>query len=192
MSSITTGLTELLGAVQRPGDFYAAGLIEVFASSLEVEGLAPAAEQADCDLHLVLVSIEESGSAEYTDYYGSPRRRWSDEGGGGFEIGEVYDQTTTPSEWRLPDGSPPELGDFPFEETELCPPQGLELQGHRARPRACGGLDLVRWLRSGLGDRPARSVLYPDLHKNRTSYDRRTQQRQKDLAEATRLEAAPN
>ena len=40
--------------------------------------LVPAAEQADCDLHLALVSIEESGSAEYTGYYGS-RRRWSDE-----------------------------------------------------------------------------------------------------------------
>lgn len=89
--------------------------------------LVPAAEQADCDLHLVLVSIEESGSAEYTGYYGSRRRKWSDEDEdeGGFEIGEVCDQTMTLSEWRLPDGSSSELGDFPFEETELCPPDAF-------------------------------------------------------------------
>ena len=43
--------------------------------------LVPAAEQADCDLHLALVSIEESGSAEYTGYYGS-RRRWGRSGRG--------------------------------------------------------------------------------------------------------------
>ncbi len=38
--------------------------------------LIAAAEQAECDLHLALVSIEESGYAEYNgDYYGSRRRR---------------------------------------------------------------------------------------------------------------------
>ena len=94
--------------------------------------LVPAAEQADCDLHLVLISIEESGSAEYTGYYGPRRRRWSDEDEDedededGFEVGEVCDRTTTLSEWRLPDGSESELGDFPFEETELCPPGALD------------------------------------------------------------------
>jgi hypothetical protein len=92
--------------------------------------LVPAAEQADCDLHLVLISIEESGSAEYTGYYGPRRPRWSDEDEDededGFEVGEVCDRTTTLSEWRLPNGSESELGDFPFEETELCPPGALD------------------------------------------------------------------
>ena len=39
--------------------------------------LVAAASAADCDLHLALVTIEESGSAEHTGYYGSRRRRWS-------------------------------------------------------------------------------------------------------------------
>ena len=92
--------------------------------------LVPAAEQADCDLHLALVSIEESGSAEYTGYYGS-RRRWgrsgADEEDEDFEVGEIFDRTTTLSEWRRPDGSPSELGVFPFEETELCPPDAFDV-----------------------------------------------------------------
>ena len=89
--------------------------------------LVPAAEQADCDLHLALVSIEESGGAEYTGYYGS-RRRWgrSEESDDDFEIVEVCDRNATLSEWRRPDGSPPELDKFPFEEDELCPPDAFD------------------------------------------------------------------
>ncbi len=91
--------------------------------------LVDAASQADCDVHLALVTIEESGGAEYTGYYGSRRRRWSDEEDedeGDFEIGEVYDHSETLSDWRNPDGSQPNLGKFPFEEKELCPPDAFE------------------------------------------------------------------
>src|SRR4029079_16076224 len=38
--------------------------------------LMAAAQAADCDLHLALIAIEESGSAEYTGYTSS-YRRWS-------------------------------------------------------------------------------------------------------------------
>lgn len=92
--------------------------------------LVPAAEQADCDLHLALVSIEESGSAEYTgDYYGSRRRRGrsdEDEDEGEFEVYEVCDRETTLSQWRRPDGNRSDLGVLPFEEAELCPPGALD------------------------------------------------------------------
>jgi predicted 2-oxoglutarate/Fe(II)-dependent dioxygenase YbiX len=89
--------------------------------------LVAAASAADCDLHLALVSIEESGSAEHTGYYGSRRRGWSDEEDEeDFEVGEVHDRSETLSEWRSPDGSPPALGDFPFTEDELCPPDAFE------------------------------------------------------------------
>ncbi|TVR57914.1 MAG: 2OG-Fe(II) oxygenase, partial [Candidatus Competibacteraceae bacterium] len=93
--------------------------------------LVPAAEQADCDLHLALVSIEESGGAEYTGgYYGSRRRRGSydddSDDDDDFEIIEVYDRSATLTEWRRPDGSPTALGTFPFEETELCPPDAFD------------------------------------------------------------------
>lgn len=89
--------------------------------------LVPAAEQADCDLHLALVSIEESGSAEYTGYYGSRRRRGRpDEEGEDFEVGEIFDRVATLSEWRRPDDSQSELGKFPFEDDELCPPGAFD------------------------------------------------------------------
>ena len=62
--------------------------------------LVAAASAADCDLHLALVSIEESGSAEHTGYYGSRRRRWSDdedaEDEEDFEVVEVHDRQRDP------------------------------------------------------------------------------------------------
>ncbi len=99
------------------------------------DALIAAAGQAECDLHLALVSIEESGNAEYHgDYYGSRRRKWSydeddedeDEDEGDFEIGEVFDRDATLSQWQRPDGQPATLGNFPFEEEELCPPGALD------------------------------------------------------------------
>jgi hypothetical protein len=88
--------------------------------------LVKAAAEADCDLHLALVSIEESGSAEHTGYYG--RRRWSrdDEDSEEFEVAEVIDRALFLSEWRRPDGSEAGFGDFPFAEDELCPPDAFE------------------------------------------------------------------
>jgi hypothetical protein len=89
--------------------------------------LVAAAPPADCDLHLALVSIEERGRAEHRGYDGSRRRRWSNaEDEDDFEAGEVYDRSETLSDWRSPDGSRPELGDFPFTAEELCPPNAFE------------------------------------------------------------------
>ena len=89
--------------------------------------LVAAASAADCDLHLALVSITESGSAEHIGYYGSRRRRWSDdEDEEDFEVSEVHDRSEALSDWRRPDGSQPALGDVPFMEDELCPPDAFE------------------------------------------------------------------
>lgn len=87
--------------------------------------LTEAAAEADCELHLALVSIEETGSAEYT---GSPGRRrgWrgglEEEDAEAFEMGEVFDRLLTLSHWRRPDGDEAGLGELPFDEDELCPP----------------------------------------------------------------------
>lgn len=88
--------------------------------------LAKATEEADCDLHLALVSIEESGSAEYTGYH--RRRHWSrdEEDDEEFEVAEIIDRALTLSEWRRPDGSETRLNDIPFTEHELCPPDAFE------------------------------------------------------------------
>ena len=89
--------------------------------------LVAAASAADCDLYLALVSITESGSAEHIGYYGSRRRRWSDEEDEeDFEVSEVHDRHETLSDWRRPNGSQLELGDLPFTEDELCPPDAFE------------------------------------------------------------------
>ena len=87
--------------------------------------LIKAAAEADCDLHLALVSIEESGSAEHTGYYG--RRGWGrDEDDEEFEVAEVFDRALILSEWRRPDGGEAGFDDFPFAEDELCPPDAFE------------------------------------------------------------------
>jgi hypothetical protein len=88
--------------------------------------LVAATSAADCDLHLALVSITESGSAEHLGYDGSRRRGWSDdEDEEDFEVGEVDERSETLSDWRRPDGSQPPLEDVPFLEDELCPPDAL-------------------------------------------------------------------
>lgn len=89
--------------------------------------LVRAAAEADCDLHLALVSIEESGSAEHTGYYGRRRRgRDDDDDSEAFEVAEVIDRALLLSEWRRPDGGATGFGDFPFAEDELCPPDAFE------------------------------------------------------------------
>ncbi|MBF0097985.1 MAG: 2OG-Fe(II) oxygenase [Magnetococcales bacterium] len=93
------------------------------ADAAQAAVLISAAQQADCDIHLALLSIDESGSAEYTGSYGR-RRGWSDDEA--FEAGEVYERSTTLSDWRRPDDSPFPLGPLPFSEEELSPPDVLE------------------------------------------------------------------
>lgn len=88
--------------------------------------LVPAAQQADCDVHLGLVTIEESGSAEYVDYGSRGHRgRWGPDDEYEFEAGEVFDREQSVSDWRRPDGSRPEIGALPVLNDELCPPDAL-------------------------------------------------------------------
>lgn len=89
--------------------------------------LVKAAAEADCDLHLALVSIEESGSADSTGYYGG--RGWdgdNEEGEEEFEVAEVFDRALTLSDWRRPDDGEAGFRDFPFTEDELCPSDAFE------------------------------------------------------------------
>src|SRR6058998_3746257 len=43
MTSLTTELAEILHTVQRPGDFYSTGTLDIFAPRLEVAGVGPIA-----------------------------------------------------------------------------------------------------------------------------------------------------
>ena len=87
--------------------------------------LAAAADRAGCQLHLALVAIEESGTAEYADSWPPRRGHHADAGDEGFEAGEVCERTLTLSDWRRPDGIAAELPALPFEDHELCPPDAF-------------------------------------------------------------------
>jgi predicted 2-oxoglutarate/Fe(II)-dependent dioxygenase YbiX len=87
--------------------------------------LAAAARQARCDLHLALLTVEESGAAEYSENYGSRRRRWGAEEDE-FEAGEVFDRRMALSNWRRPDGGASALGDIPVEAEEFSPPDACD------------------------------------------------------------------
>jgi len=85
--------------------------------------LRSAAPKAACDLHLALLSIEESGAAEYN---GSYRRRYRGYDDDEFEAGEVFDRSALLTEWRGADGKSLTLGEIPIEEGEVSPPDVLE------------------------------------------------------------------
>lgn len=84
--------------------------------------LVNAAAEADCEVHLTFMTIEESGSAEHTGYHGR-RRGARDEDKDEFEI---VDSELSLSEWRHPDGEASGLGGLSFDESELCPPDAFE------------------------------------------------------------------
>ena len=85
--------------------------------------LIPAAHQADCELHLALVTAEESGIAEYSGNY---RGRWSGSSDDDFEAGEVTDSWVTLSDWRTVDGDGFEPGSLPVLDGEFSPPRFLD------------------------------------------------------------------
>jgi hypothetical protein len=88
-----------------------------------------AAERAGCDVHLALITIEESGSAQY---HGDYRRRGryrdddEDEEDDEFEVVEVSESNALASHWRRPDGEPSPLTDIPVMEGEFSPPLSFE------------------------------------------------------------------
>ena len=93
--------------------------------------VADAAQKSGCTLHLALVSIEESGSAEYNGSF-RPRyrgHREDDEDNddeSNFEVGEIFDRSVTASEWRRTDGETSPLTVLPIEEGEFSPPGAFE------------------------------------------------------------------
>jgi hypothetical protein len=88
--------------------------------------LTKAAQEADCELHLALVAIEESGSAEHTGYYGRRRGRHDEDDDEEFAVAEIFDRALILSEWRRPDDGTASFGELPFAEDELCPPGAFE------------------------------------------------------------------
>ena len=100
--------------------------------------LVSAAAATKCELHLALMTIEETGSAEH-DYRSSRRHRsyscddddddddgYEDENDSeDFEIGEIIESHLTLSDWRSPNGDPAPFRRMPFIEEELSPPDAF-------------------------------------------------------------------
>lgn len=89
------------------------------ADAAVTDALLTATQQTGCDMHLALVSVEESGNAEYE----GNGRYWDEDD---FEAGEVFDRIETISEWRRSDGNPSQLPSLPFNAREFCPSDALE------------------------------------------------------------------
>lgn len=93
--------------------------------------LATAGPHAGCDVHLALLTIWESGSAEYSGrenwhYRRGRRDSGVEENASEFEVVEVHDWSKTLSDWRRPDGSTTTLGKLPLKDDEVSPPDALE------------------------------------------------------------------
>jgi predicted 2-oxoglutarate/Fe(II)-dependent dioxygenase YbiX len=96
--------------------------------------LRAAAPRAGCDLHLSLLTVWESGSAQYNGSYRRRyRRSWHDEDNDEdgddhdeFEVVEVLDGDKTLSDWRRPDGELTTLGKLPIMDSEVSPPDALD------------------------------------------------------------------
>lgn len=100
--------------------------------------LLAAAAMGDAAIHLAMVSIEESGSCEPTEFgggYGKYDRydrydRYDDEGdeeeGEEFEVYEIMQREETVDGWVAPGTGPVALGRLPIWEDELYPPESLE------------------------------------------------------------------
>lgn len=86
--------------------------------------LHAAARDAGCDLHLALLTIEESGVAEYTGS-SSRRGRWGAEEPE-FEAGEVFDRSARLDNWRSVSDESCDIPALPFHEDELSPPEAFE------------------------------------------------------------------
>ncbi|PKO87046.1 MAG: hypothetical protein CVU16_16300, partial [Betaproteobacteria bacterium HGW-Betaproteobacteria-10] len=118
-SSLPKKLIYPLEHIYTPAEISFAGLKNADAAVAAV--LQEAARQANCELHLALVSIRESGSAEATGYY--PRGGYYDDAEPeDYEVCEICERDLSLSDWCTPDGTRPALVDLPFLETELCPP----------------------------------------------------------------------
>lgn len=87
--------------------------------------LTAAANAADCELHLAMISVEESGTAEPVyggRGYGRRERRDADE----FEIIEVLDRVEQIVGWVRPDDEPADLPSLPWTAAEVVPAGALD------------------------------------------------------------------
>ena len=88
-----------------------------------------AAQRAGCAVHLGIVHIEESGSAEpvYKPYRGSSRRTYGEDlSGDDFSVIEVCDWERYVDQWVNTENRPAGFGRLPLEDGEVLPDGALD------------------------------------------------------------------
>lgn len=115
--------------------------------------LRDAAAQAACALHLGMIHIEESGSAEYSGR-GWGGRHWQADDQD-FDIGEVFEHRRYLGPWRDRDDQPVEFGRIALEDDELLPADALDDEEpddvHFSEATGNEGASFERtWLRAAL------------------------------------------
>jgi len=127
--------------------------------------LFDAAERAQCDAHLALVTLWQNGSAEGgDDSYGHGRRsysRWDEEddeeeeeeedseSGSEYSMGEIYDYSLTANHWSDRKGKKISFGEIPIKDDEIVSavkisdtdPSREEFEGYTGN----AGMTLERW-----------------------------------------------
>lgn len=128
--------------------------------------LAEAAGRSGCRAYLALLTLWESGSAEYADGgspYGRRRGRYGSEDDPGlYEMGEIFDSSLTAENAVDREGNRLPLPNLVVEEDELLDPDALtdiepeeEFEGYTGN----AGMTLARWYRH------AAILIWPDrLH----------------------------
>ena len=137
-----------------------------------------AAEKADCDAYLALVTLWQSGAAEggYDDHgYGSSRRysysEYDDEEdvapdsncNSEHSMGEIYECSLTANHWSNRQGKKVSFGKIPLEENEIVPQDALtetgpsreDFEGYTGN----AGMTLERWYHR------AAIILWPRSHQ---------------------------
>ena len=88
--------------------------------------LAAVAPQAGCTLHLALLTVTETGNADYNEDFYYRRRRSTADANDEFVAGDVEDRWIALSNWRTADGSASSLTDLPVFDEEIAPPDAFE------------------------------------------------------------------
>jgi hypothetical protein len=127
---------------------------------VQAQVLDQAARRAGCRAYLALLTLWESGSAEYSGggYGYGHRGRWyeddDDEGpeddGSEYEMGEIFDSSLTAKHWTDSQGQGLPVGELDVEEDELFDPELLreidpeeEFEGYTGN----AGMTLQHWYR---------------------------------------------
>jgi hypothetical protein len=94
----------------------------------QAQALAEAARQADCQAHLALLTLHESGAAEGAGrgYRGRGRWRHEEDDPSLYVMGEIYETSLTAEHWSDPAGNRLPLGRLVVVEDEVLDPELLQ------------------------------------------------------------------